>query len=384
MKYTLTAAELTELTSGKEGVCLSLYQPTHRNHPDNQRDPVLFRNLLKVLESSLLQNHSAAEAHALLEPFTALAADRDFWNHTLDGLAVLGCRGYFRVFRLQRTVDELAIVADSFHTKPLRNYLQSTDRFQVLGLSRGKIQLFEGTRDALDKLDPMAEVPQTITEALGDELTEPRLTVATYGGAGGSQSAMHHGHGGKKDQVDLDAERFFRIIDRAILKHYSRPSGLPLLLAALPEHHALFRKVSHNPFLMEQALDVNPEGLELAELRKKVWDLVEPLHEARQQEMAKEFSRAMGTGLASDDIANVAEAAASGRVARILIESGRLIPGRLNEATGDIEAADPDHPEVDDLLDDLAELVGKLGGEVWVMPEKFMPGSSGLAATYRH
>ena len=384
MKYKLTAAELTDLTSHNDGPFLSLYQPTHRNHPENQQDPVQFRNLLKVLESSLLQTYSSAEADSLMEPFVALAADRDFWNHTLDGLAVLGCRDCFRVFRLQRPVAEQAIVADSFHTKPLRHYLQSADRFQVLGLSRSRMQLFEGNRDTLDELEPGAEVPQSITAALGDELTEPRHTVASYGGAGGSQGAMHHGHGGKKDQVDLDAERFFRIVDRAVLEHYSRPSGLPLLLAALPEYHALFRKVSHNPFLMEAGLTVNPEGLDPADLREKVWDLVEPLHQERQLAMATAFTKAMSAGLGSDDIADVAKAAANGRVASILIESGRLIPGRLNHATGAIETADADDPEVDDLLDDLGQLVEKMGGEVWVMPAGFMPGSSGLAATYRH
>jgi len=384
MKYTLTDAELKSLSSNKEGTFLSLYQPTHRNHPDNQQDPVVYRNLLKVLESSLLKTHSAAEAQAKLESFLSLAEDRDFWNHTLDGLAVLGCRDCFRVYRLQRRVPELAIVADSFHTKPLRQYLQSADRFQVLGISRSRIQLFEGNRDTLEELDPESRVPQSITEALGDELTEPRHTVAAYGGAGSSQGAMHHGHGGKKDQVDLDAERFFRIVDRAVIEHYSRPSGLPLLLAALPEHHALFRKISHNPFLMEAGLNVNPEGLTLTALRQKAWALVEPLHQTRQENMAVAFSNARNAGLGSDDIVQVAEAAASGRVARILIESGRVIPGRLRDATGVIEAADRDDPEVDDLLDDLGQLVVKMGGEVWVMPARFMPGNSGLAATYRH
>jgi hypothetical protein len=384
MKFTLTAAELQGLASNNEGPYLSLYQPTHRNHPDNQQDPVLFHNLLKELEASLLQTHPAAEVSSLLDPFVALAADRDFWNHTLKGLAVLGCRDCFRVYRLQRSVAELAIVADSFHTKPLRHYLQSAERYQVLGLSRGTVRLFEGNRDSLEEIDPGAGVPQSLTAALGDELTEPRHTVASYGGAGGSQGAMHHGHGGRKDQVDLDAERYFRIVDRAVLEHLSRPAGLPLLLAALPEHHALFRKVSHNPFLMEAGLTVNPEGLELADFQQRVWDLVEPIHQERQQAMAAAFSRALSAGLASDDIGQVAEAAASGRVARILLESGRLIPGRLDEATGVIETAAPDDPDVDDLLDDLGQLVEKMGGEVWVMPARFMPGTLGLAATYRH
>jgi hypothetical protein len=30
-----------------------------------------------------------------------------------------------------------------------------------------------------------------------------------------------------------------------VFEHHSRRSGLPLILAALPEHHHLFRRVSH-------------------------------------------------------------------------------------------------------------------------------------------
>ncbi|MFN2323765.1 MAG: hypothetical protein ABR510_12510, partial [Trueperaceae bacterium] len=73
-----------------EAPCLSLYQPTNRHHPDNKQDPIRFGNLVKELEESLLQRLPKDEAQLLLEPFLTMADDRDFWNHTLDGLAVLG------------------------------------------------------------------------------------------------------------------------------------------------------------------------------------------------------------------------------------------------------------------------------------------------------
>jgi len=64
--------------------CLSLYQPTHRRHPDNQQDPIRFGNLVKRLEEALLDRLPKEEIRPLLEPFLALAHDREFWNHTLD------------------------------------------------------------------------------------------------------------------------------------------------------------------------------------------------------------------------------------------------------------------------------------------------------------
>lgn len=232
-----------ELPKSREGPCLSLYQPTHRRHPDNQQDPIRFRNLVKTLEQSLRQKYPTREVRPLLQPFNDLAPDRDFWNHTQDGLAVLCAPDLFRIYKLQRRVPELAIVADSFHIKPLLRIVQSADRYQILGLSRGAIKLFEGNRDALDEIDLAPGVPRTIADALGHELTEPHRTVRSIGGVGGSSVAMHHGHGGKSDEIAIDIERFFRAADSSILAHHSRPSRLPLLLAALPEYHGVFRKI---------------------------------------------------------------------------------------------------------------------------------------------
>jgi hypothetical protein len=370
----LTIESLAELASVQQQPCLSLYQPTHRSRPENQQDPIRFRNLVKELEVSLRQKYPAVEIGLLLEPFAALSHDDEFWSHTREGLAVLGGPSLFRVFRLQRPVAELAVVADSFHTKPLRRFLQSVAHYQVLGLSLKKIQLFEGNRDALDEIDPAPGVPRTITEALGDELTEPHSTVASHGGVGQGSAPMHHGHGGKKDEVDIDAERFFRAVDRAVLEHHSRPSGLPLILAALPEHHDLFRRISRNPFLISEGLMINPDALPIDKLRERVWQVVEPQYQARLAELSDEFEQARSKGLGNDDLTQVAQAATAGRVATLLIEADRQIAGRLDGAAG----------RGDDALDDLGELVEKMGGQVLVIPAEQMPGQTGLAATYRY
>jgi hypothetical protein len=363
--------------------CLSLYQPTHRHHPDNQQDPIRFRNLVKAMGESLHQKYAARETQSLLAPFEALAGDREFWNHTLDGLAALRAPDLFRVYRLQRPVPELVIVADSFHTKPLLRILQSADRYQVLGLSRREIKLFEGNHDALDAVELDPRVPRTINDALGEELTEPHLTVASYG-AGAGRTPMRHGHGSKKDEVHSDTERFFRAVDRAVHEHHSQPSGLPLILAALPQYHSLFRQVSHNPFLLAEGIDVHPDAVPPEALRDRVWQIVEPHYLARLVQLGEQFGVARAQGLGSDDLAQVAQAAVAGRVATLLIDAEREIPGRIDETSGRVEPADLSHPEIDDVLDDLGELVLKKGGEVIVVPAERMPVPAGIAAIYRY
>jgi len=372
-----------ELLAVHEPPCLSLYQPTHRHGPENQQDPLRFRNLLKAMNQSLQQKYPKREIQSLMEPFEALAHDHAFWAKTLDGLAVLAAAGIFRTYTLQRTVPELVVVADSFHTKPLIRIIQSADRYQVLGLNRGEVKLFEGNRDALDEIELAPGVPKTLTDALGSELTEPHQTVASYG-KGAAGPVMHHGHGSRKDELEIDTERFFRAVDRAVLEHHSKPSGLPLILAALPEYHSLFRQVSHNPFLLADAVDVHPDAVSMDEFRSAVWRAVEPHYLERLSKLVEQFEEANSKALGTDCLDDVAAAAVEGRIATLLIEADRRIPGRVATATGRIHLGDPANPELDDLLDDLGELVIKMGGEVIVVPSGRMPSRTGLAAIFRY
>jgi hypothetical protein len=371
-----------------EPPCLSLYQPTSRRHPENQQDPIRFRNLVRSAEQSLGEDTVRAR-QPLLARLNELANDREFWNRSLDGLAVLAAPDVFRIYRLQRPVPELAVVGESFHIKPLLRILQSADRYQILALSATEIRLLEGNRDALAEVELAEGVPRTLTEALGDELTEPHQTVASYGvrtggGSAGGATPMRHGHGGKKDEVDIDAERFFRAVDRAILEHHSRPSGLPLLLAALPEHQSRFRSVSRNPSLMAASLDGSPDAVTIDTLRERAWKVVEPQYLARLAGLVDAFGAASSRGLGSDELSEVAKAAVEGRVATLLVDADRHVPGSLDRDSGAVAIADRADTEVDDLLDDLAEVVLRAGGEVIVVPAERMPTATGLAATYRY
>ena len=138
------------LLAEHEGPCISIYQPTHRTFPDRKQDPIRFGGLLREVEASLARQYADRETEAILRPLRELAEDDQFWNHTLDGIAVFATPDLFRVYDLQRSVTEKAIVADSFHTKPLMRILQSADRYHVLGLNRHEASLFEGNRYALD------------------------------------------------------------------------------------------------------------------------------------------------------------------------------------------------------------------------------------------
>ncbi len=233
MPATLTRDTLKQLLAVRQKPCLSLYQPTHRSFPEREQDPIRYKQLVRQLEDSL-RKQGFPDADKLLEPFLALVDDNDFWNASRDGLAVFGAPGYFKFFRLQRKVPELAVANDRMHVKPLLRIAQSADRYQILALTMDSVRLYEGNRDGIDEI-PLAEgVPATLEQALGSDLTAKDQSGHPQGYSRASERGdpmtAEAGGEGRSGEMERDRERYFREVDRAILEHHSKPTGLPLIL----------------------------------------------------------------------------------------------------------------------------------------------------------
>jgi hypothetical protein len=386
IKIAIPASELLlELTDKKYDPSISLYMPTHRSHPDNQKDIIVFKNLVKQITESLREKYSEKEVQHCIKPFEFLSQNTELWNKTLDGLAVYSGGDYLKVIYMQMPVDPLVIVAQRFHTKPLRRYLQSIDRYHILSLNLDRVQLFEGNRFGVSEVELHSEIPKTLTEALGEDFTEKHSTVASYGGTGGQSANMHHGDGGKKDQMDKDTEKFFRIVSQAIEKHYSKPMGMPLLLATLPEHQNLFHKINKNPWLQKEGIMFSTKFMQGENMAEMAWGIMQKHFLLKLKGLKGKFEQAIGSSNASDSLQEVAKAVAEGRVETLLLEQNRIIPGIiLDTNSGSVEIGERIRPEQGDLLDAIAEMASEKGAEVVVVKKDNMPTESGIAAIFRY
>lgn len=185
--------------------------------------------------------------------------------------------------------------------------------------------------------------------------------------------------------MDSDAQRFFRLVAGEVHDRYSKPVGLPLLLAALPEHHNLFNQVNKNPFLLREGIEINPQAISIEKLAELSWKVMQPIYLKKLNTMVEKFNQAKSHGLGSDTMDEVIEAAEAGRVDTLFIEAHRVIAKRLrNKVTGTFEPTDVTQPVLDDELDGVGELVSKMGGTVVVIPKAQMPVDTGLAAIFRY
>ncbi len=388
MNRLLDRETMSQLLAKREAPCLSLYQPTHRSFPERQQDPIRFKHLVRELEDSLKQQGRGDQAKALLKPFQDLMNDPDFWNSNRDGLAVFGAVDYFEVFRLQRSVPELAVANDRMHLKPLLRIAQSADRYQILAITLNSVRLFEGNRDGIDEVRLGDGVPKTLEEALGRDLTEKGQTGFPQGYSRASERGdpmqVESGGAGRQDEIDRDRERFFRDVDRAILEHHSRKSRLPLILAALPEHQFHFRKLSHNEFMLSEGIESDASLLSHDELRQKSWMVMQPRYIKRLEGFINQYGVSHGQGLATDQLEQIGQATLEGRVATLLVEAERQIPGVVDKQQGKAVAVEDNTATTPDLLDELTIWTLEQGGEVIAVPTERMPTESGAAAIYRY
>ncbi|MDQ1813875.1 hypothetical protein RBA41_11210 [Massilia sp. CCM 9210] len=380
----LTRELLFDLMKQQDGPCLSLYLQTHRHHPDNAGDPLRFRHLVEQLEKSL--NDAPEQQRAeLLAPFRKLEHDKQFWQHTQNGLVVLSAAGKSHVLHLLRPVEDFTVVADTWHIKPLLRQLHTADRFQVLCLTRVDVRLYEGNRDTLEEVDLPAPVPRTVEAALGSELTEPYQKVSSYGMGPAGGGDMRHGHGSKKDEVEVDTLRFFRVVDDAITEHCSKPAGVPLVLVCLAQYQGEFRSLSKNPHLLPDGVSIDPGALSAEQLREKAWQAIAPAYAKEIALAVDAFHVAQAKGLGAQALDDTVTAALEGRVDTLLVSAEARIPGRIDVASMQVcKSDDFDDPRVGDVLNDVTELVLLHDGETLVIPQASMPGASNVAAILRY
>ena len=149
----------------------------------------------------------------------------------------------------------------------------------------------------------LRNVPKSIAEALGEGTDEQPIGEPSSGPASGS---------------DAELDRFFREVDKALWANHSRQSGLPIILCAVAEYHTPFHSVSKNPNLLEEGIKLNPDALSMDRIKEEAWKIIEPYYRRQIDRVLEEFGRARATQQGSEDVNEVAQAAAFARIGTLL------------------------------------------------------------------
>jgi len=367
MTYSIVSLEdVTFLMERQRETCVSLYMPTLQKGSETQQNQIRYKNLLRRSEEALVkQGMKAGEARSFLSPATKLIHDMPFWQNQSEGLAVFVSENFFRYYRLPRHCEELVMVGDRFHLKPLIPFFGEDITFYVLAISQNTIRLIQCSRHTAEDVTP-EKLPNNLTDALNLDSVEKRLQL----------------HTGSED-TKANILQYFKLVDKA-LHDLLQNSRAFLIFAGVDYLFPLFKEANTYPFLMDRPVTGNPDEVTDDDLRKWALPIIDDYVTEKTEEAFALFRRNAGTGLSSCDVAVIVRAARDGRVSSLFVPTEHHQWGAFDAETGDVTVHDDIIAGSEDLLDRAALQTLTTGGTVYTVNIKDLPEGTKIAACFRY
>lgn len=290
------------------------------------------------------------------------------------GLALYITQDEIYYYHLGIPVANLLNVSKAPNLTPLIENYQFTNQYFLLLLNREDIRLFEGDATSVKEVELVgSDVPNTLEAALGTEKTGD----SSVSGAGGGGESALHGHTETSKEKDIDRENYFRIVDKYINDHYTSERDLPLILYALPENQAVFRKLSKNNHLIEDGIEESGANVNFKVVQEKA---LEKNVEIVIKQKEKLFNRFRETSLkyrVDNQLNDLAMSATEGRIEELLVNKDYHQRGII---TPEGEFEDVDH----DFVKRLITRVISTKGKVFVVNSDDMPVGINLSARLRY
>lgn len=385
----LSIDELKILIEQPQGLCVSLYMPTYSAGPETRQNSIRFKNLIKQAEAYLQEEYELRSTNALnlLQP--AIDLDKgDFWQHQDEGLAIFVAENFLRYYRLPLNFEELVVVGDRFHLKPLMPLLTGDGEFYILGLSQKQVRLFSGTRHSVKEIE-IENVPQTMDEALQYDTPENTLQnriSTSQGGTSNSaqQAGAFHGQGSPDtDDNRRNILQFFLQLDSG-LQEYITNKRAPLVLMGVDYLLPIYREANTYKHLLPEGITGSPKTLESEELHAQAWPIVESFFTQDQQQAMDQYQELVGIGQASNDLKEVVSAAYYGRVAQLFVAVGQQQWGSFDPQVDQLQIHVEAEPGDEDLLNSAAVQTLLNGGTVYAVEPENVPEKASLAAVFRY
>jgi hypothetical protein len=379
----LSNYELKTLMNKQKAPCISMFMPTHRTGAEIQQNQIRLRNLLREAEEKLLDGGlRTAEAKALLEPVSGLLGNVIFWRQQSDGLAVFLSADVFSYYCLPIDFDELIVVADRFHVRPLLPVLGSDGRFYILTLSQNEIRLYESTKQSIREIE-LETIPKNIADALHYDELEKQVRFHRGTSRGGERGSMLSGGGANLDDMKENILKYFRQINRG-LHSLLKDERVPLVLAGVDYLFPIYREANTYPSLIDEGIAGNPKGISTELLHKQALQIIKPYFQKAEDDALAQYRQSSGTGLTSNDIKEIVPAAYHGRVGLLFISTGQQPWGVFDPESNEVQLHRTMKSDSEGLLDFSVIQTFLNGGSVFSIAREKMPDDTSVAAVFRY
>lgn len=349
------------LTTTAAGPYVSLYLPLSENR-DMAAHQLELRHLIHHAQAVMAEVYPECDWLPYAEQLAQLAdTPQRTLGQTATGLGVICTPATLTTFELQIPVTTTAMVAAQPQILPLIADAKSRQELDVLVLQSDKITLLHTDHHTLTPIDLPADAPQTLTGTLGTQVRGGGINSISRGPG----QVGYHGHGDKANADAVDMRRFFQAVDDYIMTHYSQPHQQALALWGAPQTLSAFRAISHNPWLIDAQLELNPEPLDSAACARAAVALHQDLATIHQHQLLAMIDQARSAKRLSRDLGTIIHASQAHAIEHLLIADTQRIHGTIVAGALETASAEAKHNNV---LNDLAIITLQQGGQVTILP----------------
>ncbi len=378
----LPRTELKALMETEDKVCVSIYLSIPPSGDPARQMQIKLKNALKEADEMIRgKDENEKNSEDILKPLRQMVTETPFMDNLSSALVVFLSSSGARQFWLPIEVSDIVQVSGRFHVKPLIALFSGEEQFYLLTLSQKKVRFFRGSRYALTPLE-IEGMPKSMKDALNYEAREKTVQRVAGQGAGG-RAGYVHGHGAGYDLSEEDMMKFFRMIDRS-LSAYLKKSDMPLLVAAVEEEVALYRKVNTFPGLLEESLKGNFDAMTSHQIHEKAMEVMDPVFRGNEEKAREQYEELAGTEMTASDLEYVIPASTEGRIQTCFVARGSRQWGKFDPETRSVEIHDTRESGDVDLLDLAAYHTLHNGGMVFALPGERVPGDGLVAALLRY
>lgn len=282
--------QLKKLASEKDSPCVTISLTTHRTHPDNAKDEIKLKNLLKEAEDRVIAEFGKRPVASLLEKIENIAAEIDV-NYNLDSLHIFLSNSTKEVVKSAwPTSNEGVHISDNFALRSIIKSYSRSEHYLLMLLSQSGVQLYE---------------------ALNDEIIQ-QIQNEDFPFSENHHYNTHSDKGSDAKYLDDLVREFLNKVDKALLKVYHE-TDLKCVVICTEDNYSRLQQVADNSsvYLGYSAIDYNKT--ETHQIIKQSWDIIKSQQKDQRSKAIEEVKEAVAHGTVLTDLQEIFQASIDGR-----------------------------------------------------------------------
>jgi hypothetical protein len=319
--------------------CVTIILNTHRTRPDNEKDPLVLKNLVKEAEQRLYETYEKRFVWPIMDNLNKLVEKIDH-QQNLESLIVFVNQKTAEYTRLPVKVVDRVIIDNTFATRDLVRAMHQESSYYVLVLSRQNARLIEAYND------------KVVTELGGDFPIKNNLYTT-------DRQDLSSNKG-----TDNLIEEFFNRVDK-VVQVAIKDNPLPILLATETRNVHHYTKVADKKHTIIGDINRNRDDEKAHHIIPDAWEVVKAKNKERIAARIAELHKAVGAGKFLSDLTEIWNAIQHGRGQTLFIKKGYFQPAIMqNDKVMPIDKIEKDQKDViDDIVDEMIEFNLSFGGD---------------------